>query len=183
MKHLAVVATPIMDQNLKKKFCGQGEQPDHIHVKSGGRSYVPAGIGVVAAAAAVAVGAWVVQPTDVCQVLSGVSHGELSRGQNEAIGACPADRLYKMAVDVKAKDVQSSLLFMEKAAGKGSAVAARSIAEYYDPALWSPASSPFSRSDRRAALKWYVKAASLGDAAASERASRLERERPTETGD
>ncbi len=84
----------------------------------------------------------------------------------------PVSELFARAQDYLAKgDANSALAILEESARRGHAPSARAVGEMYDPTLWGETPSPFSRPNPREALRWYEKAAELGDQDAINRAN------------
>jgi len=70
-------------------------------------------------------------------------------------------------------DFAAARLFYERAAEQGSAAAARSVGETYDPIVLGEAHARGVRGDARAAAGWYRKAIAGGDAQAQQMLQRL----------
>ena len=85
-----------------------------------------------------------------------------------------ADESFGMAEKFRAaKSIDGEFLLLRNAANKGSAPAALALGQMYDPATYSPETSPLPAPNPEQAVEWYRQAAEAGIAEAQYRLGAL----------
>ena len=85
-----------------------------------------------------------------------------------------ADESFGMAEKFRAaKSLDGAFLLLRNAANKGSAPAALALGQMYDPATYSPETSPLPAPNPEQAVEWYRQAAEAGIAEAQYRLGML----------
>jgi TPR repeat protein len=141
-----------------------------------GRSKTFVWAGIAAALLAVlAAGAWLYeQRWSVIGTPAPVAQPEVSitlEGARQFLARNPgADESFGMAEKFRtARSLDGEFLLLRNAANKGSAPAALALGEMYDPATYSPETSPLPAPNPEQAVEWYRQAAEAGIAEAQYR--------------
>jgi serine/threonine-protein kinase len=95
----------------------------------------------------------------------------------------PLETTYEFSQDLLLHGrTDEAFALLRELAGKGHGPSALAIGEMYDPVLWNPEQSPFTKANPRQAEKWYRQALAQGSQEARTRLESLERWRRRQEG-
>jgi TPR repeat protein len=135
--------------------------------------------GIAALLLVVAAGAWLLKDqwlaTDAPFVALGPEVPTTLDGARQFLARDPGgDESFGMAEKFRAaKSLEGAFLLLRNAANKGNAAAALALGQMYDPATYSPETSPLPAPNPEQAVEWYRQAAEAGIAEAQYRLGML----------